>query len=105
MAYEINAFGNCFGTDDFTEGTQAFIEKEKLIFKQQGLQSQKKTSEHYKRISWSNSNLWTKQYRGAVAQLFTGASLHKYFCPGGIWGVLCANDGCCFCYGGFDLWL
>ena len=32
MAYEINAFGNCFGTDDFTEGTRAFIEKRKANF-------------------------------------------------------------------------
>ena len=32
MAYEINAFGNCFGTEDFTEGTRAFIEKRKANF-------------------------------------------------------------------------
>ena len=32
MAYEINAFGNCFGTKDFTEGTRAFIEKRKADF-------------------------------------------------------------------------
>ena len=32
MAYEINAFGNCFGTEDFAEGTRAFIEKRKADF-------------------------------------------------------------------------
>lgn len=32
MAYEINAFGNCFGTEDFTEGTRAFLEKRKANF-------------------------------------------------------------------------
>ena len=32
MTYEINAFGNCFGTEDFTEGTRAFIEKRKANF-------------------------------------------------------------------------
>lgn len=32
MDYEINAFGNCFGTEDFTEGTRAFIEKRKANF-------------------------------------------------------------------------
>ncbi|RMB63444.1 enoyl-CoA hydratase [Dokdonia sinensis] len=30
---EIEAFGNCFGTDDFTEGTTAFLEKRKANFK------------------------------------------------------------------------
>ncbi|MBC7643440.1 MAG: enoyl-CoA hydratase/isomerase family protein [Flavobacterium sp.] len=29
---EINAFGNCFGTDDFEEGTTAFLEKRKAVF-------------------------------------------------------------------------
>jgi len=29
---EINAFGNCFGTDDFVEGTTAFLEKRKAEF-------------------------------------------------------------------------
>lgn len=29
---EINAFGACFGTDDFTEGTTAFLEKRKADF-------------------------------------------------------------------------
>ena len=29
---EINAFGACFGTDDFTEGTTAFLEKRKAEF-------------------------------------------------------------------------
>lgn len=29
---EINAFGACFGTDDFTEGTTAFLEKRKAKF-------------------------------------------------------------------------
>ena len=32
LAYEVNAFGNCFGTTDFTEGTRAFLEKRKAIF-------------------------------------------------------------------------
>ena len=32
MTYEINAFGNCFGTKDFAEGTRAFIEKRKANF-------------------------------------------------------------------------
>ena len=32
MTYEINAFGNCFGTEDFAEGTRAFIEKRKANF-------------------------------------------------------------------------
>ncbi len=30
---EIIEFGNCFGTDDFTEGTTAFLEKRKANFK------------------------------------------------------------------------
>ena len=29
---EIKAFGNCFGTDDFKEGTTAFLEKRKASF-------------------------------------------------------------------------
>ena len=29
---EINEFGNCFGTEDFTEGTTAFLEKRKAEF-------------------------------------------------------------------------
>ena len=29
---EINAFGKCFGTDDFKEGTTAFLEKRKAVF-------------------------------------------------------------------------
>ncbi|UKM65669.1 enoyl-CoA hydratase-related protein [Flavobacteriaceae bacterium GSB9] len=29
---EINAFGSCFGTEDFTEGTTAFLEKRKADF-------------------------------------------------------------------------
>lgn len=32
LAYEVNAFGNCFGTKDFTEGTHAFLEKRKANF-------------------------------------------------------------------------
>ena len=30
---EIEEFGNCFGTDDFKEGTTAFMEKRKADFK------------------------------------------------------------------------
>ena len=30
---EIDAFGKCFGTDDFKEGTTAFLEKRKAVFK------------------------------------------------------------------------
>ena len=29
---EINEFGNCFGTNDFKEGTQAFLQKRKAKF-------------------------------------------------------------------------
>ena len=29
---EISQFGNCFGTEDFTEGTQAFLNKRKAVF-------------------------------------------------------------------------
>ncbi|MEO1548089.1 MAG: enoyl-CoA hydratase, partial [Bacteroidota bacterium] len=29
---EINAFGTCFGTKDFKEGTTAFLEKRKADF-------------------------------------------------------------------------
>jgi len=29
---EINAFGTCFGTDDFAEGTTAFLQKRKAEF-------------------------------------------------------------------------
>ena len=31
-AVEIDAFGNCFGTEDFKEGTKAFLEKRKANF-------------------------------------------------------------------------
>ena len=30
---EISTFGECFGTNDMKEGTQAFIEKRKPVFK------------------------------------------------------------------------
>jgi enoyl-CoA hydratase len=30
---EINAFGECFATEDFREGTTAFLEKRKAEFK------------------------------------------------------------------------
>ena len=33
FATEIQEFGNCFGTDDFKEGTTAFIERRKANFK------------------------------------------------------------------------
>jgi len=29
---EVKEFGNCFGTDDFAEGTSAFLEKRKANF-------------------------------------------------------------------------
>ncbi|RUA13796.1 MAG: enoyl-CoA hydratase, partial [Flavobacteriia bacterium] len=31
-ATEIDAFGHCFGTDDFKEGTSAFLEKRQADF-------------------------------------------------------------------------
>jgi enoyl-CoA hydratase len=33
FAVEVNAFGDCFATDDMKEGTTAFLEKRKAIFK------------------------------------------------------------------------
>ncbi|MFW2476094.1 MAG: enoyl-CoA hydratase/isomerase family protein [Sediminibacterium sp.] len=33
FAVEVNAFGDCFGTEDMKEGTTAFLEKRKAIFK------------------------------------------------------------------------
>jgi len=30
--FKIEEFGNCFGTDDFAEGTSAFLEKRKANF-------------------------------------------------------------------------
>ena len=32
LAFEVNAFGDCFGTPDFKEGTGAFLEKRKADF-------------------------------------------------------------------------
>ena len=32
LAFEVNAFGDCFGTHDFKEGTSAFLEKRKADF-------------------------------------------------------------------------
>ena len=32
LAFEVNAFGECFGTADFKEGTTAFLEKRKASF-------------------------------------------------------------------------
>ena len=43
---EINEFGNCFGSEDFVEGTTAFMERENLIF------------ECTQKINRSNCHLW-----------------------------------------------
>ena len=32
LAFEVEAFGTCFGTADFKEGTTAFLEKRKQNF-------------------------------------------------------------------------
>jgi enoyl-CoA hydratase len=32
LAFEVEAFGTCFGTADFKEGTTAFLEKRKPSF-------------------------------------------------------------------------
>ena len=32
LAFEVNAFGDCFGTPEFKEGTSAFLEKRKADF-------------------------------------------------------------------------